>query len=372
MGDLDTLDVTEARSTCGIETYRAHRLLTFDREPSTREPTVEIAHEALLRAWARLASWIDDAREDLRQEQLLARASASGAVPAGIPAPVARSPPRAGGDVVRNHRVLGVGRPQLEYIKASTDRRDVNRGLEDERHEHEIHIERRSRVRLRALVAVFAVAAIVAATLTIVATDQAKRASDAARIARARGLAGAAISDLQADPERSVLLAVAAVNETRTVDGSVLPEAEEALHRAIATSRVVMTVPGAGGEVAWGSAGTFAATSSDDPGTIVVADEETGETVRRLDAHVGLVTGLAFHPDGSLLASTGDDGTLRLWDNSTGEALKTVRGTGVASQVSFTADGSVAAAMWPDHGLIRFVDTETQRVVDTLGAPGAS
>ncbi|HEY5860802.1 MAG TPA: WD40 repeat domain-containing protein, partial [Actinomycetota bacterium] len=266
---------------------------------------------------------------------------------------------------------LGVGRPQLEYIKASTDRRDVDRGLEDERHEQEIRIERRSRLRLRALVAVFAVAAIVAATLTIVATDQAKRASDAARIARARGLAGAAISDLQADPERSVLLAVAAVNETRTVDGSVLPEAEEALHRAIATSRVVMTVPGAGGEVAWGSAGTFAATSSDDPGTIVVADEETGETVRRLDAHVGLVTGLAFHPDGSLLASTGDDGTLRLWDNSTGEALKTVRGTGVASQVSFTADGSVAAAMWPDHGLIRFVDTETQRVVDTLRGTGS-
>src|SRR5205085_2317845 len=37
-----------------IETFGRHRLLSFDRDPSSREPTVEIAHEALLRAWERL------------------------------------------------------------------------------------------------------------------------------------------------------------------------------------------------------------------------------------------------------------------------------------------------------------------------------
>ena len=31
-----------------LETFGRHRLLSFDRDPSTREPTVEIAHEALL------------------------------------------------------------------------------------------------------------------------------------------------------------------------------------------------------------------------------------------------------------------------------------------------------------------------------------
>ena len=51
-----------------VDTFGRHRLLTFDREPSTREPTVEIAHEALLGAWGRMRGWIDDARDDLRQD----------------------------------------------------------------------------------------------------------------------------------------------------------------------------------------------------------------------------------------------------------------------------------------------------------------
>jgi WD40 repeat protein len=41
------------------------RLLIGDRDPKTRGPTVEIAHEALLREWPRLASWVDDQRDAL-------------------------------------------------------------------------------------------------------------------------------------------------------------------------------------------------------------------------------------------------------------------------------------------------------------------
>ena len=38
-----------------IEAYRANRLIVTDHHPITREPTVEVAHEALLREWPRLA-----------------------------------------------------------------------------------------------------------------------------------------------------------------------------------------------------------------------------------------------------------------------------------------------------------------------------
>ena len=67
--ELDALDVEREAIDIVVDTFGRHRLLTFDREPSTREPTVEIAHEALLSAWGRLRTWIDDAREDLRQER---------------------------------------------------------------------------------------------------------------------------------------------------------------------------------------------------------------------------------------------------------------------------------------------------------------
>jgi len=49
-----------------IDGYGAARLLTFDRDPSSREPTVEVAHEALIREWPRLRSWLDDDRDGLR------------------------------------------------------------------------------------------------------------------------------------------------------------------------------------------------------------------------------------------------------------------------------------------------------------------
>ncbi|HET6984772.1 MAG TPA: BTAD domain-containing putative transcriptional regulator, partial [Myxococcaceae bacterium] len=74
--ELDAVEVEQEAIDGVLDTFARHRLLTFDREPSTREPTVEIAHEALLSAWERLRMWIDDARDDLRQERGLAREAA--------------------------------------------------------------------------------------------------------------------------------------------------------------------------------------------------------------------------------------------------------------------------------------------------------
>ncbi|MDX1614304.1 MAG: protein kinase, partial [Candidatus Promineifilaceae bacterium] len=54
-----------------IDSYAAYRLLTLDHEPNSRRPTVEVAHEALLREWERLRQWISDSQEDLFQHRRL-------------------------------------------------------------------------------------------------------------------------------------------------------------------------------------------------------------------------------------------------------------------------------------------------------------
>ena len=54
-----------------IEAYRSNRLLVTDHHPVTREPTVEVAHEALLREWPRLAGWIDGDRDTIRVRRSL-------------------------------------------------------------------------------------------------------------------------------------------------------------------------------------------------------------------------------------------------------------------------------------------------------------
>ena len=43
-----------------IDQFVTARLLTSDHDDATREPTIEVAHEALLRDWPRLRGWLDE------------------------------------------------------------------------------------------------------------------------------------------------------------------------------------------------------------------------------------------------------------------------------------------------------------------------
>jgi basic membrane lipoprotein Med (substrate-binding protein (PBP1-ABC) superfamily)/DNA-binding SARP family transcriptional activator len=58
-----------------LTTFGRHRLLTFDREAASGQATVEIAHEALLVEWERLAGWIDRHRTALKRHTSLAVAA---------------------------------------------------------------------------------------------------------------------------------------------------------------------------------------------------------------------------------------------------------------------------------------------------------
>lgn len=59
-----------------IQAFSQYRLLTLDRDLITRAPTVEVAHEALIREWRTLQGWLNDSREDIRLQRRLSDATA--------------------------------------------------------------------------------------------------------------------------------------------------------------------------------------------------------------------------------------------------------------------------------------------------------
>lgn len=72
--ELVSLDVDVVTLQSAIDAFTRHRLLALDRDPVSGEPTIEVAHEALLAEWTRLRDWIDQARIDLTTHAAFASA----------------------------------------------------------------------------------------------------------------------------------------------------------------------------------------------------------------------------------------------------------------------------------------------------------
>jgi WD40 repeat protein len=73
-------------------------------------------------------------------------------------------------------------------------------------------------------------------------------------------------------------------------------------------------------------------------------DVDTAKELRTLKSDTGRVHGLAFHPDGTMLAGV-DGKTVMLWNVASGEVIAVLRGhTEVVTQVQFSTDGKTLAS----------------------------
>jgi DNA-binding SARP family transcriptional activator/ABC-type glycerol-3-phosphate transport system substrate-binding protein len=238
--ELESLESGRPAVEAVLASYGEARLLTFDRSALTNRPTVELAHEALLREWPRLRRWIDEARDDLRLHRALA-----------IELQEWESAGRDEDYLLTGSRLalyddwstttsLGLTDAEHEFVAASDLRRSTEQSAERVRQENEQRLERRALTRLRALVAILAIATIAAVALTAFAlnrsseaerqrdraeqqTEEAERqkveaelarddAVIAGQVVRIKELTAASLANGQTDPELGLLLALYAVD----------------------------------------------------------------------------------------------------------------------------------------------------------------
>ncbi|MCL5036635.1 MAG: WD40 repeat domain-containing protein [Chloroflexi bacterium] len=88
--------------------------------------------------------------------------------------------------------------------------------------------------------------------------------------------------------------------------------------------------------------GKYIATTSED-GTIKIWDSRSGKLIKNMLGHKGLVNRTLFSPFGKTLASCGEDGTFRLWDPASGkETGRYDFGKNIFS-LNFSPDGKLIA-----------------------------
>ena len=150
---LSTGPVDRAGLDAVLSAFGDARLLTFDRDPITRGPTVEVAHEALLREWPVFRAWVTERRESLlirrRFELAMEEWSASGEAEDHLP---------TGGRLVQFEEwsaepVVSLAGEERAFLDAAVARREGER------------TERRRR--RRAVLGGFAAAAVVALVLAV-------------------------------------------------------------------------------------------------------------------------------------------------------------------------------------------------------------
>ena len=357
-----------------MDLYGKYRLLTFDIDPINRSPTVEIAHEALIRQWTRLRSWLLESREDLRLHRRLTHAAQEWQHMKRDNSFLATGTRLTQFEEWFQETDLALTQDEADYLHASTAEHKAQQAAEEARIAREEALEHRSRKFLQYLAAVLLAATIGAVALSLVAFNQRHEAQDARQAAEAnadtaernaeeaeqnaqQAEANAQEAELNAGAARSlalatgaqlalsdfntdlaILLALEANNSTKAP-----PLAQRSLFEAAffpGTRQLMRGHTNWVRAVAFSPSGRVGLSGAQDD-VIIKWNLETGGELRRLEGHSGDVLALDINASGRMAISGSADTTIILWNIDTGELVRRYEGHNApVTSVAFSPDGA--------------------------------
>lgn len=268
-----------------VDQFARFRLLTLDRDPTTRSPTVEIAHESLIHAWLRLQIWITENQDDLRRRERLRQATAEWLNSERESSFLANGVRLAEFETLLKDDSLALRAEETAYITASIAQRErINRLL-------------------RMAAAVFAVLAVFAFLAALVAVDRQQQAEE-----------NETVANRNAELSRS--------RELAAISQSLMPQTDLALLLGVEAARTANTV--------------------DARIALLTGLRERPFLAQYLNGHTDDVTTVAYSPDGTQIISGDADGKVIVWDAITGTQIISPvdLGSGAVTTVAYSPDGA--------------------------------
>lgn len=403
--------------------------LATQRGPYGEVPQIEVAHEALVRNWPRLAAWLDEARVDLRKRfaltQLAREWQSSGAEPAERDA-----------DLLLRGRQLedAEAYPDLDpveaaFVQASRAAVQAEERAREAARQREIEQtralaeaerlraeeQRRANLRLRRrawLLVGAAALSIGLALVAIVLAQQAGTNAMQANIASTRAVAQQATAQMEAtnavqaettaqaakqlaeeNERKAQAAATASFHLKETADAAALTARQEeqrakTAERAAESGRLAGEAERLLSVSVLDSLRTAIAaitiTTAHDEAPLPSAVNALRRTLElplprlRLSAGDGPIIAAQFSPDGRWIATAGADGAVRLWDGADGALAIELRGhTSLVSSLQFSPDGDFLLTA-SDDGTARIwnaspsPELQTGQAITIFSVPGGA